>query len=87
MNLPVYLAPHFFLFRNIFRVVRRRELTWAALFVLNVGLWFLLGRLDWFSVLACRLPVSVGAIARETKATRNHRLNPKLNEYLEKRIS
>lgn len=84
-------AGHFFLFCNVFRVVRRRELIWAALFVLNVGLWLLSGRLDWFSVLACQLPVSVGVVAWEIRATRYHgifagRLNPSLNDYLEGHI-
>ncbi len=84
-------AGHFFLFCNVFRVVRRRELIWAALFVLNVGFWLLLGRLDWFNVLACQLPVSTGVIGWELKATGYHgifadRLNPRLTEYLDGRI-
>jgi hypothetical protein len=84
-------AGHFFLFCNVFRVIRRRELIWAAFFVLNVGFWPLLGRLDWFNVLACQLPVSVGVIAWEVKAVRYHgifaaRLNPSLKDYLEGRI-
>jgi hypothetical protein len=84
-------AGHFFLFCNVFRVVRRRELIWAALLVLNVGSWLLWGRLDWFHVLACQLPLSVGVIAWEIKASRYHgifagRLNPALNDYLEGRI-
>jgi hypothetical protein len=84
-------AGHFFLFCNVFRVTRRRELIWAALFVLNVGLWLLWGRLDWFNALACQLPVSIGVVAWEIKATRYHgifasRLNPDLKDYLEGRI-
>src|SRR6266478_3813499 len=39
------VAVHFFLFCNVFRVIRRRELIWAALFILNVGFWLLLGRI------------------------------------------
>lgn len=71
--------------------MRRRELIWAAFFVLNVGLWLLLDRLDWFSVLACQLPVNVGVIAWELKATRYHgifagRPHPNLKDYLEGRI-
>ena len=90
--LVAIVAGHFFLFCNIFRVVRRRELIWAFLFVLNVGLWLLLGRLDWFNVLACQWPVSVGVISWELKAARYHgiladRLNPTLRDYLEERIS
>jgi len=85
------VAAHFFLFCNIFRVVRRRELIWGGIFVLNVAFWLLLGRLDWFNVLACQLPVSAGVIAWEIRATRYHgvfadRLNPALEEYIEGRI-
>ncbi len=89
--LVLIAAGHFFLFCNVFRVVRRRELLWAALYILNVGFWLLLGRLDWFNILACQLPVSAGVIAWEIKAARYHgicadRLNPALNDYLEGRI-
>lgn len=89
--LVAIVASHFFLFCNVFRVLRRRELIWAAFFVLNVGLWLLLGRLDCFSVLACQLPLSVGVIAWETKARRYHgifarRLNPALEDYLAGRV-
>jgi hypothetical protein len=85
------VAGHFFLFCNVFRVIRRREMIWGALFILNVGFWLLLGRLDWFNVLACQMPISVGVIAWEVKATRYHgifadRLNPHLRDYLEGRI-
>ncbi|SPE51674.1 conserved membrane hypothetical protein [Verrucomicrobia bacterium] len=84
-------AGHFFLFCNVFRLVRRRELIWAAVFVLNVTFWILLGRLDCSNVMACQLPVSTGVIAWEIKATRYHgifadRLNPKLGDYIEGRI-
>jgi hypothetical protein len=85
------VAAHFFLFCNIFRLVRRRELIWAGIFVLNVAFWLLLGRLDWFNVLACQLPVSAGVIAWEIRAARYHgvladRLNPALEDYIEGRI-
>lgn len=81
--LVVIAAGHFFLFCNVFRVARSRELIWAGLFILNVGLWVLLKRLDWFTVLACQLPVSVGVIAWEIKMPSYHgiladRLNPTL---------
>jgi hypothetical protein len=89
--LVLVVAIHFFLFCNVFRLVRRRELLWAGLFVLNVGFWLLLDHLDWFNVLAVQLPASVGVIAWELKAPRYHgifadRLNPRLDEYLNGRI-
>ena len=85
------IASHFFLFCNVFRVVRRRELIWAAAFVMNVAFWLALGRLEWFNVLACQLPITAGVIAWELKATRYHgvfaaRLNARLTDYLEGRI-
>jgi hypothetical protein len=50
-----------------------------------------LGRLDWFSVLACQMPVSSGVIAWEIKTLCYHgsladRLNPNLKDFLEGRI-
>jgi hypothetical protein len=66
-------------------------LIWAATFVVNVGLWLLLGQLDWFRVLACQLPITVGVIVWESKAARYHgifadRLNPRLADYINGRI-
>jgi hypothetical protein len=89
--LVAIVAIHFFLFCNVFRVLRIREFVWAGIFVLNVGFWFLLGRLDWFNVMACQLPVSAGVVSWEIRATRYHgifadRLNPVLNDYLEGKI-
>jgi hypothetical protein len=84
----VIAAGHFFLFCNIFRVNRRRELTWAACFLLNVGFWLATGQFDWSNVLLCQLPVTVGIVVREIKGPRYHgvfaaRLNPALRNYLE----
>ena len=86
--LVAVVAVHFFLFCNVFRVLRRRELIWAAVFLMIVGLSALSGQLSPFVVLACQLPVSVGIIAWEVRAPRYHGvlaewLNPRLNEYLE----
>ena len=41
------VAGHFFLFCNVFRVARKRELMWAVAFVLNVACWLVLDRLNW----------------------------------------
>ena len=82
---------HFFLFCNVFRIVRRRELIWAGLFVLNVGVWAWLDRLTWTGVLFCQLPITVVLIVADIRAAGYHgvfakRLNPQLNEYLEGRL-
>ena len=89
--LVAIVAIHFFMFCDIFRVVRRRELIWAAAFVVNVGFWIVLGRLDWTNVLACQLPISTGVIAWELKVARYHgvfadRLNARLADYLQGRV-
>lgn len=85
--LLVIAAGHFFLFCNVFRIVRRRELIWAGLFVLNVGLWAWFDRLTWPGVLLCQLPITVVLIVADIRAPGYHgvlakRLNPRLNDYL-----
>ncbi len=85
------VAGHFFLFCNVFRVRRRRELFWAAAFLANAGLWLLFGQLDWFRLLVCQLPVTAGVIAWELKSARYHgvfadRLNAHLDDHIEGRI-
>ncbi len=84
-------AGHFFLFCNVFRIIRRRELIWAGLFILNIGLWMWFGAMTWPRVLACQLPLTAGLIFADLRAPGYHgifanRLNPKLNDYLEGRI-
>src|SRR3954451_5478253 len=66
----VMVGVHFFLFCNVFRVLRRRELIWAAIFISNVGMWLLLGRLAWFNVLILQWPVSTGILAWELSTSR-----------------
>jgi len=80
-------AAHFFLFCNVFRIIRRRELIWAGLFILNVGVWVWLDNLTWPCVLLCQLPITVGLIVADMRTSEYHgvfanRLNPRLNDYL-----
>lgn len=89
--LLVIAAAHFFLFCNVFRIVRRRELIWAALFIVNVGVWACFDHLTWGVVLLCQLPITVGVIVADMRAAGYHgvfanKLNPRLNEYLERRL-
>lgn len=84
-------AGHFFLFCNVFRIIRRREFIWAGFFILNIGLWLWFGEPTWPRILACQLPVTVVLIFADIRAPGYHgifanRLNPKLNDYLEGRI-
>ena len=73
--LPAVALFHFFLFCNVFRIHRRLELTWAAVFVVNCCIWILLlwpmpfaGALHdgmnpvlmfWLCVLGVQTPVTV----------------------------
>ena len=82
---------HFFLFCNVFRIIRRRELTWAGLFILNIGVWTWFDHRTWPCVLLCQLPLTVGFVVADTRAPGYHgvfarRLNPRLNDYLEGRF-
>jgi len=89
--LLLIVAGHFFVFCNVFRIVRPRELAWAALFLVNVCAWFVSGRLEWLPVLLTQLPISVLVIAAEIRSPRYHgilaqRWNTELDAYLERRI-
>lgn len=80
-------AAHFFLFCNVFRIVRRRELIWAGLFLLNMGLWAWFAKLACLPVLLCQLPVTVVVIVGDLRSPGYHgifanQLNPRLNDYL-----
>ncbi len=86
----VISAGHFFLFCNVFRIVRRRELIWAGLFVVNVGIWIWTDRLTSPCVLLCQLPITAGLFIADMREPRYHgvlanRLNRQLNDYLEGR--
>jgi hypothetical protein len=87
----VIAAGHFFLFCNVFRIIRRRELIWAGLFILNVGVWTALGLLTWPRVLLCQLPITISLVLADMRSRGYHgvfanRLNPLLNDYLEDRL-
>jgi hypothetical protein len=59
---PVVLG-HFFLFCNVFRVPRYLELSWSGIFVVNVGIWVSLSRLDWIVIVVTQLPPTLLAIS------------------------
>ena len=78
---------HFFLFCNVFRIIRRRELIWASLFLLNIALWTWFGRLTCLPVLLSQLPITAGLILADIRSPGYHgifanRLNPRLKDYL-----
>ena len=83
---------HFFLFCNVFRLRRRYELGWTAVFLANFAAWTLAGELSWPGLLAIQLPVTAVVIALEVRSPRYHgvlahRINPRLAEYLDGRIA
>lgn len=82
---PLVLV-HFFLFCNVFRVARRYELVWAAVFVVNLLAWQAAGRFTWTGILLVQTPVTLGVIALEMRSGRYHgvgwrRINPDCVHY------
>ena len=89
--LLLIVAGHFFVFCNVFRIVRPKELAWAALFLVNSCAWFVSRRLEWLPVFLTQLPISILVIAAEIRSPRYHgilaqRWNTNLGDYLEGRI-
>lgn len=81
---------HFFLFCNVFRLRRRYELAWTAIFLANFTAWTFT-EFSWVGVLAIQLPVTAIVVALEVRSPRYHgigasRLNARLPEYLDGRI-
>lgn len=81
---------HFFLFCNVFRLRRRYELIWTAVFLVNFTAWTFT-EFTWAGVLAIQLPLTAVVIALEMRSPRYHgvlaaRVNPRLPEYLDGRL-
>jgi len=58
---PIALG-HFFLFCNVFRIFRKYEYVWAAVFVLNFSMWLLLGCFSWGLVMVVQTPFTLTLI-------------------------
>lgn len=90
--LLIFVAVHFFLFCNVFRIVRWRELVWAGWFVINAGLWFWFDRFSFHAVLFSQAPVTLAVIVTDMRSPYYHgvfarRLNPQIEDYLQRKIS
>ena len=82
-----FAVGHFFLFCNVFRIHRRKELLWAGCCLVNVSAWMLNERCDWALILAVQSPLTVALIAWEMRGPLYHgvwarRINPRLADYL-----
>lgn len=83
-----FVLGHFFLFCNVFRVRRKPELIWAAVFLANFGGWWLSGRFSWPGVMAIQLPLTALLIILEMRQPWYHgifarRINrDRLDHYL-----
>ena len=82
---------HFFLFCNVFRIHRTKELVWAAVCLVNVGGWAIADDVWWLGILAVQTPLTVLLIVIEMRQPWYHgvlarRLNPRLADYLEHRL-
>jgi hypothetical protein len=89
--LLVIAVAHFFLFCNVFRIHRYRELTWAGLYILNVCVWAWFDRLTWSNILLSQIPVTLALILMDMRAPGYHgifanRLNRRLDDYLKEVI-
>ena len=82
-----YVIGHFFLFCNVFRIRRKPELIWAALFLVNTAVWVFWGAINVFGILCVPLIATVVIIAVEMRKPYYHgvaarHLNPQLDGYL-----
>ncbi len=82
---------HFFLFCNVFRIHRSKELVWAAVCLLNVSAWTILADCWWPGILAVQLPLTAMLVVWEIRGPWYHgvcarRWNARLDDYLEERL-
>lgn len=82
---------HFFLFCNVFRIHRTKELIWAGCFLANVIAWALADQLWWPGIIAVQSPLTIAVIVWESYGPWYHgifarRINRRLDAYLEERI-
>lgn len=84
----VFVLGHFFLFCNVFRIARKPELIWAAVFILLTGSTLLTQRPGWAITFIVSALVGALLIARETRQPSYHgigwrRINPTLPQWWE----
>ncbi len=89
--LPLVVG-HFFLFCNVFRVRRNRELLWGLCLLINASWWMTQFRFDWLPTTFTQTPITLMVIILELRSPNYHGifakyLNPQLPAYLRHRLS
>lgn len=82
-----YVVGHFFLFCNVFRVRRKPELAWSAVFLMNCAIWIAVGKMNVYGIFGSQFLMTVIVIVNEIRNPHYHgvlsrRLNPRIDEYL-----
>lgn len=82
-----FVVFHFFLFCNVFRIARKPELVWAAVFLLHSFAWSLSGTFNIVLLFGLQSLFTAGVIFRETRQPNYHgvfsrQLNPRIDDYL-----
>jgi len=87
-----FVVGHFFLFCNVFRIARKPELIWAAVFIVLIGATVLTGMPGWIVAFSVSFIVAVLLIYLEMQKTSYHgifwsKINPGLREWWEEQQS
>ena len=83
-----FVVSHFFLFCNVFRIARKPELIWAAVFTALTGSTVVTNKPGWIITFTSSFLVAVVLIYLETRKPHYHgigwqRINPGLREWWE----
>ncbi|MFT5172626.1 MAG: hypothetical protein ACI8W7_000792 [Gammaproteobacteria bacterium] len=81
-----FTVGHFFIFCNVFRVARRLELTWSAIFSALAGSTIISGQPGWVVTLGATLLATLVVIVMQVRKPSYHgiawqRFNPRLREW------
>jgi len=68
----LFAVGHFFLFCNVFRVHRNKELLWAGAAIINVGIWTIAGQWWWPGILLAQSPLTLAVITWEISSPGYH---------------
>jgi len=88
----IFATGHFFLFCNVFRISRRLELIWAAIFVLLAGGTIMANFPGWFATLILSFCITVVVVVREMKKPSYHgvgwrKVNPHLKSWWDSKFA